>query len=186
MGCPMTHLSHNGNGSSIWDHYHCLFQPRKPPGTRSLRRLDKSIQTWDIPWPINPIMRTAHRFWITTTVFFNPENPPHFSIKNFKKKFYSVFWLRKATLIFADFFVRKCAWEKFKFKNSTLCILGERCTLEVWKMGVRLSSGCPIIWSIQLVKSSGGRFHHLTFLDPLTKNWRVQRGSDSSWRSWWT
>jgi len=33
-------------------------------------------------------------------------------------------------------------------------------------MGVRLSSGGPIIWSIQLVKSSGGRFHHLTFLDP--------------------
>jgi len=34
-------------------------------------------------------------------------------------------------------------------------------------MGVRLSSGGPIIWSIQLVKSSGGRFHHLTFLDPF-------------------
>jgi len=37
-------------------------------------------------------------------------------------------------------------------------------------MGVRLSSGGPIIWSIQLVKSSGGRFHHLTFLDPLSRH----------------
>jgi len=112
-------------------------------------------------------MRTAHRFWITTTVFFNPENPPHFSIKNFKKKFYSVFWLRKATLIFADFLVRKCAWEKLKFKNSTLCHFGRTVHSGGLKNGVRLSSGGPIIWSIQLVKNSGGRFHHLTFLDPF-------------------
>jgi len=44
--------------------------------------------------------------------------------QKFKKNFFCVFWLRKATLIFADFLVRKCAWEKFKFKNSTLCHFG--------------------------------------------------------------
>jgi len=54
-------------------------------------------------------------------------------------------------------------------KIALYAILGERCTLEVWKMGVRLSSGGPIIWSIQLVKSSGGRFHHLIFLHPFVK-----------------
>jgi len=67
---------------SQWERFFDLGPPQlsfstpKTPGTRSLRRLDKSIQTWDIPWPINPIMRTVHRFGTTTTVIFNPENPP--------------------------------------------------------------------------------------------------------------
>jgi len=68
-------------------------------------------------------MRTF--FWVKKLILnlFLPEKA-HFSTKNFKKKIYSVFWLRKATLIFADFLVRKCAWEKFKFKNGTLCHFG--------------------------------------------------------------